>query len=215
MFPDHSPMSECELIIIPMKYLSSAYIDSKDIQSLMSHKDKLEFINELSKAQKIFCSISYCNEIQYFTELASLFPQKCLYSVNEYLKPKNWDELEIYIKAKIDEDYYDDFSNIKLSWIYLSYEISENSYEFIRRLLLLPNVQSCLICILLVLPKLSQVLSILSQLSKCLFIEFVDLSYWENDKEDSFELIKSSKNSFTKKVGIIEVLNIKLENDKL
>ena len=95
-FPDHSPMSECELII-PMKYLCSVYYDSKDIQSLMSHKDNLEFISELSKAQKVSCSISYWNEIQYLSKWASLFPQKCLYSIDEYLKPDNWDELEIYI----------------------------------------------------------------------------------------------------------------------
>ena len=103
----------------------------------------------------------------------------------------------------------------QLSFQYVCYEISENSYEFIRRLLLLPNVQSYLTCIWLVLPKLSQALSILSQLSNWLFIESVDLSYWENDSEvDPLELIKISINSFTKKVGIIEELNVKLETNK-
>ena len=56
-FPDHSPMSECELII-PMKYLYSVYYDRDNIHSLISHKDKLEFMNEISKAQKISCSIT-------------------------------------------------------------------------------------------------------------------------------------------------------------
>ena len=213
-FPDHSQLPKCELII-PMKHLHSVNDDSYNIQNLMSHKDKLEFMKELSKAQKVSFSISYCDGIQYFTEFASLFPQKCLYLIDEYSKPNNWDELETYIKNKLDADCFDDFSNIKLNCIYVCYEISENGYEFIRRLLLLPNVQSYLTCIWLVLPKLSQALSILLLLSDWLLIESVDLSYRENDSEvDPLELIKISINSFTKKVGIIEELNVKLETNQ-
>ena len=214
-FPDHSQLPEYELII-PMKYLHSVNDGSYNIQNLMSHNDKLEFMKELSKAQKVSFSISYCDEIQYFTEFASLFPQKCLYSIDEYPEPDNWDELETYIKKKLDADCFDDFSNIKFNCIYVCYEISENGYEFIRRLLLLPNVQSYLTCILLMLPKLSQALSILSQLSNWLFIESVDLSYRENDSEiDPLELIKISINSFTKKVGIIEELNFQIGNQSV
>ena len=120
-FPDHSPMSECELIIIPMKYLYSVDYDSKDIQSLMSHKYKLEFMNQISKAQKVSCSVSYYNEIQYLSEWVSLFPQKCWFSIEEFSKPDTWDELETYIKKKLDEDCFDDFSNIKLNCIYYNF----------------------------------------------------------------------------------------------
>ena len=96
-FPDHSPMSECKLII-PMKYLYSAYYDRDTIHSLLSHKDKLKFMNEISKAQKISCSISYCSELQYLSEWASIFPKTCRYSIVEYLKPDSMCEFESYIK---------------------------------------------------------------------------------------------------------------------
>ena len=96
-FPDHSPMSECELII-PMKYLYSADYGRKNIHSLLSHKDKLEFMNEISKAQNISCSISCCSELQYLNEWVSLFPQKCRYSFVEYFSPENMCEFESYIK---------------------------------------------------------------------------------------------------------------------
>ena len=210
-FPNHHSMSECELII-PMKYLYSVYYKCKSILSLISHEDKLEFMKEISKAQNIECIIGYCSELQYLSEWASLFPQKSWYSIYEYSKPENCDEFETLIKSKLDADWFDDFSNLKLYSIYVCFEISANSYEFIRRLLSLPNVQAYLINILLVLPKLSQALSILSQLSDCLLIESVELSYWENDSEiDPTDLIKSSMNSFTKKVGIIDELNVNFQ----
>ena len=117
-FPDHNPMSECELIIIPMKYLYSVEYNSQDIQSLISHKNKHDFVNEISKAQKLTCSISYNSELQYLSEWISLFPQKCLYSIDEYWKPDNWDGLETHIKEKLNADCYDDFSSIKLYCIY-------------------------------------------------------------------------------------------------
>ena len=102
--------------------------------------------------------------------------------------------------------------DLKKFTVYVCYEISENSYEFIRRLLLLPNVQAYLIRIWLVLPKLSQALLILSLLSDCLLIGYVELGYSKNDLEnDSTDIIKSSMNSFIKKVGFIEELKISLE----
>ena len=213
-FPNHHSMTECELII-PMKYLYSVYYSSKSILSLISHKDKLDFMKEISKAQKIVFKINYCSELQYLSEWVSLFPQSCWYSIYEYSKPSNCDEFETLIKSKLDADWFDDFSDLKLVSIYVWYEISANSYEFIRRLLSLPNVQIYLTNIWLVLPKLSQALSILSQLSDCLLVESVNLSYWENDFEvDPTDLIKSLKNSFTKKVGIIDELNVSLKTSK-
>ena len=134
-------MSECELII-PMKYLSSVYYQSQSILSLISHKDKLEFMNEISKAQKIKCEIGYCSVLQYLSEWVSLFPQRCRYSIYEYSKPSNCDKFETLIKSKLDADWFDDFSDIKLVSIFVCYEISANSYEFIRRLLSLPNVKA-------------------------------------------------------------------------
>ena len=213
-FPNHHSMSEWELII-PMKYLSSVNYRSKRIPCLISHEDKLEFIKEISKAQKIECAIGYCSGLQYLNEWASLFPQNCWYSIYEYSKPSNCDKFETLIKSKLDADCFDDFSDIKLVSIYVCYEISAKSYEFIKRLLSLSNVQVYLIRIKLVLQKLSQALSILSQLSDCLLIGFVNLSYWENDSEvEPTDLIKSSKNLFTKKVGIISELNISLKTFK-
>ena len=209
-FPDHNSMSECEFII-PMKYLYSVDYGRDCIHSLISHKDSPEFLNEISKAQKISCSISYCSELQYLIEWISLFPQKCTYSFVENFKPNIWDKFESYIKSILDADSLDDFSHIKLDIIYVLYGLSESSYEFIRRLLLLPNVQAYLRNIRLVLPKLSQALLILSQLSDCPLVESVELSYLENDSGiDSAGLIKSSMNSFTKKVGIIEKLKIEI-----
>ena len=213
-FPDHSQMSECELII-PMKDIYSADYGRKNIHSLISHKDRFEFINEISKAQNISCLISYCSELQYLSEWVSLFPQKCRYSIVEYSKPDNWDKFESYIRSMLDDDRLDDFSCIKLDIICVLYILSESSYELIRKLLLLPNVQAYLSNIRLLLPKLSQALFILSLLSNCLLIESVDLSYLKNDSEvDSSDLIKSSMNSFTKNVGIIKKLKIYLWSSK-
>ena len=210
-FPDHTPMSECELII-PMKYLYTAHYGHDNIHSLISHKDRLEFMNEISKAQNISCSINYYSELQYLNEWVSLFPQKCIFLFLENSKPDNWDKFESYIKSILDADSLDEFSQIKLYGVHLSYELSEGSYELIRRLLLLPNVQANLSNIRLVLPKLSQALSILLRLSDCFMIEYVKLSYSKNDSEiDSTDLIKSSINSFTKKVGIIDKIKISLE----
>ena len=210
-FPNHHSMSECEFII-PMKYLYLVYYRSKSIPCLISHEDKLEFMKVISKAQKIECEIGYCSGLQYLSEWVSLFPQKCRYSIYEYSKPDNCDEFETLIMSKLDADWFDDFSDLKILNLYVCYEISSNSYEFIRRLLSLPNVKAYLIDIWLVLPKLSQALTILSQLSDCLVIEYVNLSYWENDSEvDPTDLIKSLKNSFTKKVGIIDELNVSLK----
>ena len=207
-------MSKWEFII-PMKYLSSVDYRSKSILSLISHEDKLKFMNEISKAQKIECAIDYCSGLQYLSEWVSLFPSKCRYSITEFSKPDNCDQFETLIKSKLDADWFDDFSDLKLFKIQLSFWQSSNSYEFIRRFLSLPNVQIYLTCILLVLPKLSQALSILSQLSDCLVIESLNLSYWENDFEvDPTDLIKSSMNSFTKKVGIIDELNVSLKTSK-
>ena len=207
-FPDHSSMSECELII-PMKYLYSVFYDRNRIHSLISHKDRLEFMNEISKAKKVSFSISYYSELQYLIEWASLFPQKCTYSIVHYSKPDNWGKFDSYIKSMLEADSLDDFSRIKLDTIRVFYKLSESSYEFIRRLLLLPYVQAYLSNIRLVLPKLSQALLILSQLSDCPLIEFVELRYWVNDSGiDSANLIKSSMNSFTKKIGIIKKLKI-------
>ena len=59
-FPDHSPMSECEFII-PMKYLYFVYYGSS-VYSLITHKYKLELMNQISKAKKIWFSISYYSE---------------------------------------------------------------------------------------------------------------------------------------------------------
>ena len=213
-FPNYHLMSECELII-PMKCLYSVDYQSQSINSLISHEDKLEFMKEISKAQNIECTIGCCSELQYLSEWVSLFPTKCQYSIYEYSKPDNYDEFETLIKSKLDTNWFDDFSNLKLSSIRLSFWHSSNSYEFIRRLLSLPNVQVYLTSIKLVLPKLSQALSILSQLSDCLLIQSVDLSYWENDSEvDPTDWIKSSMNSFTKKVGIIRKLNVSLKTSK-
>ena len=213
-FPNHHSMSECELII-PMKCLYSVYYRSKSILSLISHVNKLEFMKEVSKAQKIDCKINYYSELQYLSEWVSLFPSKCRYSIYEFYKHDNYDEFETLIKSKLDVDWFDDLSNLKLFSIFVCYEISVNSYEFIRRLLSLPSVKAYLINIWLVLPKLSQALSILSKLSDCLLIKFVELSYWENDSEvDPTDLIKSSMNSFTKKVGIIDELNVSLKTSK-
>ena len=210
-FPNHHSVSECEFII-PMKYLYSVYYRSKSILSLISHEDKLEFMNQISKTQKIDCKINYCSELQYLSEWVSLFPSKCRYSIIEFSKPDNCDEFETLIKLKLDTNWFDDFSNLKFFSIHVSFWQSSNSYEFIWRLLWLSNVKAYLIDIWLVLPKLSQALSILSQLSDCLLIESVDLSYWENDSEvDSTDLIKSSMNSFTKKVGVIRKLNVSLK----
>ena len=86
-FPNHHSMSECELII-PMKCLYSVYYRSKSILSLISHEDKLEFMKEISKAQKIQCKIGYCSGLQYLSECASLFPQSCRYSIYEKSKTK-------------------------------------------------------------------------------------------------------------------------------
>ena len=213
-FPNHHSMSEYEFII-PMNYLYLVNYRSKSILSLISHEDKLEFMKEISNAQKIQCTIGYCSELQYLSEWISLFPQRCRYSIYEYSKPDNCDEFETLIKSKINADWFDDFSDLKIVNLYVCYEISANSYEFIRRLLSLSNVQVYLIKIKLVLPKLSQALSILSQLSDCLLIEYVELIYWENDSEvDSTDLIKSLKNSFTKKVGIIDELKVSLKTSK-
>ena len=100
----------------------------------------------------------------------------------------------------------------RILWYMYVMKYLKISYEFIRRLLLLPNVQSYLIRILLVLPELSQALSILLLLSNCLFIRSIELSYCKNDLEvDSIDIIVYSKNSFTKKVGIIEELKVNLE----
>ena len=213
-FPNYHSMYECEFII-PMKYLYSVDYQSESINSLISHEDKFEFMNEISKAQKIECAIGYCSELQYLREWTSLFPQKCRYSIYEYSKPVNCDEFETYIKSKLDADWFDDFSDLKFVSIYVWYEISAKSYEFIWRLLWLSNVKAYLINIWLVLPKLSQALSILSQLSDCLLIESIELIYWENDSEvDPTDLIKSSMNSFTKKVGVIHKLNVSLKTSK-
>ena len=210
-FPDYHSMSECEFII-PMKCLFSVDYQSQSILSLISHKDKLEFMNEISKAQKIECEINYWTELPYLSEWASLFPQKWRYSIVENSNPDNWDEFEEYIKTRLDADCFDDFSNVKVCFIYLNSELSENSYEFIRRLLSLANVKTYLASIWLELQNLSQALSILLQLSDCLLINFVELSYWENDSEaDSTDLIKSSMNLFTKKVGFIRKLNVSLK----
>ena len=210
-FPNYHLMSECEFII-PMKYLYSVNYRSKSILSLISHEDKLELINQISNAQKIECEIGYCSELQYLNEWVSLFPSKCRYSIYEYDRPDNCDEFETLIKSKIDADWFDDFSDLKLFSIYVSFWQSSKSYEFIRRLLSLSNVQVYLIRIKLVLQKLSQALSILSQLSNCLLIESVELSYWENDiVVDPTDLIKSSMNSFTKKVGVIRKLNVSFQ----
>ena len=159
-FPNYHSMSECELII-PMKYLYLVNYRSKSIPCLISHEDKLEFIKEISKAQKIECEIGYCSGLQYLNEWASLFPQSCWFSIYEYSKPSNCDEFETLIKSKLDADCFDDFFDIKLVSIYVCYEISASNHDFIRRLLSLPNVKAYLTDILLVLPKLSQVLSIL------------------------------------------------------
>ena len=213
-FPNHHSMSECEFII-PMKYLYLFYYRSQSILSLISHENKLEFMKEISKAQKIECIFGYCSELQYLREWTSLFPQKCRYSIIEYSKPDNCDEFETYIKSKLDADWFEDFSNLKIFNLYVWYEISAKSYEFIWRLLSLPNVQVYLVRIKLVLPKLSQALLILSQLSDCLLIESVELSYWENDSEvDPTDLIKSLMNSFTKKVGIIDELKVSLKTSE-
>ena len=213
-FPNHNSMSKWEFII-PMKYLYSVYYRSRSILSLISHEDKLDFMNQISKAQKIKCKIGYFSGLQYLNEWASLFPQNCWYSIYEYSKPSNYDEFETLIKSKLDADWFDDLSDLKLFSIYVSFWQSSKSYEFIRRLLSLQSVQVYLISIWLVLPKLSQALSILSQLSDCLLIESVELSYWENDSEvDPTDLIKSSMNSFTKKVGVIDVLNVSLKTSE-
>ena len=209
-FPDHTPMSECELII-PMKYLYSADYNLDNIHSLISHKDRFEFMNEISKVQKISCSISYNSELKYLSEWTSLFPQKCTYLFDDYSKPNNWDKFDSYIKSMLDADNLDDFSHIKLDTIRLSGRFSKNNYKLIRRLLLLPNVQAYLRNIELLLLKLSQALLILSLLSDCPLIESVELKCQVDDSEvDSADLIKSSMNSFTKKVGIIEKQEIYL-----
>ena len=198
-----------------LRKIVSFFYANTCILSLISHENKLEFMKKISKAQKIECKINYFSELQYLREWVSFFPLKCRYSICEYFKPDNCDEFETLIKLKLDADWFDDFSDIKLFSIHVYFWQSSNSYEFIRRLLSLPNLQVYLISIWLVLPKLSQALSILSQLSDCLLIESVDLSYWENDSEvDSTDLIKSSMNSFTKKVGVIRKLNVSLKTSE-
>ena len=117
-FPNHHSMSECELII-PMKYLYSVYYKSESILSLISHEDKLEFMNEVSKAQKIECEIGYYSELQYLSEWVSLFPQSCRYLIFEYSKPDNCDEFETLIKSKLDANCFDAYSDLKLVSIYM------------------------------------------------------------------------------------------------
>ena len=95
-FPNHNSMSECEFII-PMKFLFSFDYCCKSILSLISNKDKFEFINEISKAQSIECSVGYYSGLPYLSEWTSLFPPKCRYSIYEYSKPDGCDEFETFI----------------------------------------------------------------------------------------------------------------------
>ena len=81
-----------------MKHLYSVYYDNDNIHNLISHKDRFEFMNEISKAQKISSSISYYHDLQYLSEWASLFYQKCTYLIVEYFSPENMFEFESYIK---------------------------------------------------------------------------------------------------------------------
>ena len=106
-------MSECEFII-PMKYLYSANFGDNNILSLNSYKDKLEFMDQISKAQKVSCSVLFCSEFKYLTECTTLFPQKCWYSIAEYSNYDNWVKLEEYIKEKLEEDWFDHFFDLKI-----------------------------------------------------------------------------------------------------
>ena len=123
-FPDHNPMSEWEFII-PMKYLYSANFGHNNILSLNSYKDKLEFMDQISKAQKVSCSVRFCSEFKYLTECITLFPQKCCYSIAEYSNRNNWvklkeyikEKLEEYIKEKLEEDWFDHFFDLKIEHI--------------------------------------------------------------------------------------------------
>ena len=91
----------------------------------------------------------------------------------------------------------------------LSFEFSQNEYEFISRLLKLEKVRTYLEVCWLTVPKLSQALSILSLLSDYMSITSVVLSYLDcNDTADPSIAIQSSKVWFTKKVGIISKLQI-------
>ena len=128
-------MSECELII-PMKYLYSVDYQSQSILSLTSHEDKLEFMKEISKAQYIECAkLVTVLDLQYLSEWASLFPSKLLvFNYMNIQNLSNCDEFETLIKSKLDADWFDDFSDIKLVSIYVCFlKYLSNSYELIMK----------------------------------------------------------------------------------
>ena len=68
------------------------------IHNIRTHKDKPEIMNQMSKAKKTSCSISYYSELQYLSEWSSLFPQKWKYSIDEFSKPDSICEFESFIE---------------------------------------------------------------------------------------------------------------------
>ena len=107
-FPKYISMAEWEFII-PMRYLISADYGSESIFNLISHIERDKFINEISKAPKVLCSIKYSTELLHLNECRLLFPHKCWFSISEYSRPDNYNELDSYIQSKLDTSSFEDF----------------------------------------------------------------------------------------------------------
>ena len=141
-----------------MKFLTFTDIRKGQLSEIMNQKDKSKFIKDISKAITFNWSIDYSTDICFIEQCYNLFPSKWKYCLVEYSSGSTIQLWDFPISQKID-DVLALFPKLKLWYIMILKQLTDQSYLFICRLLNLDIVKRNLVNVTLVLKNLFQALN--------------------------------------------------------
>ena len=131
-----------------------------------------------------------------------------MYSLLEYSKPKDSDKLELFLNEESRNKLLLTLSQLKISWIFLDFNLTDEHYSFICDALHLLSVLNYIYYLKLKVKNLSSALGILDLLYNWANIEYIDLYYLFSDEiSNPEEVIYESKKSFINKYGVLSKLN--------
>ena len=185
-------LDDCELHCLnQIKYIYQVFKE-KHIELEIKKFDKLLKINKLLPDDFPNISFRFCND-----DIDSIEETE---KIEKLSMPKMMDNPDLF--------------NLKLIKISKLSILSPNEYSFWWKMLRSTRTRLNLYLIRLKFSLLSECLAVLSLCSNCPKIEYINLQYWEADKEDELETVEHAEREFRQKFEMIKELNISKINRK-
>ena len=197
------PRFKSDGLIVPIEYSKRIFIRLDDYE--------LDYLNQIKYIYQVFKEKHIVLEIKKFDKLLKInkllpddFPNISFRFCNRDIE--SIEETEELSMPKIMDN--PDLFNLKFTEIYKLSMLSPNEYSFWWKMLRSTRTRLNLFSISLCFSLLSECLTVLSLCSNCPKIEYIDLQYWEADKEDELETIEHAEREFRQKFEMIRKLNI-------